>query len=396
MKEYFPIFSHQPDLIYFDNASTTQKPHSVINATTLFQEQQNANVHRGIYHLSAKATDAYEMTRAKTASFLNAPSEKNIAFTSGTTESINTVAFGFLEQNLKAEDNLVVTTMEHHANLIPWQILAKKTGAALRVVALKEDGSLNLEDYQNKLDSHTKLVAMTHISNTLGTINPIKECIDLAHKNGTPILIDGAQSAALHSIDVQELNCDFFVFSAHKAFGPFGVGILYVSDQYRDKMTPYKFGGGIVRSVTFEDTTFMEFPYTAEAGTPNVSGVVSWGIVLDFLNDLDRIAAKKHVQYLGSYCREQMDLIDGMELLPCSQNSSGIVSFNVENIHPHDVATFLAEYKIAVRAGHHCTQPLLESLGVLASVRASFSIYNTREEIDFLMVKLKEIRGIFA
>jgi len=396
MRSHFPIFTHHPDLVYFDNASTTQKPQSVINATTLFQTQQNANVHRGIYHLSTKSSNAYEKTRAQTATLLNAPSEKNIAFTNGTTDSINTVAFGFLAQQLTQDDNILITIMEHHANLIPWQILAKRTGATLRVVALNEDGSLDLEDYRKKLDNHTKMVAMTHISNTLGTINPIKECIDLAHQYGSPILIDGAQSTALYHIDVQELDCDFFTFSAHKAFGPFGLGILYVSDKYKHQISPYRFGGGIVRNVALDETTFVDFPHAAEAGTPNISGVVAWSTALDFLNNLDRETAKKHVQNLGADCRKKMNTIDGIELLPSPINSSGIVSFNLANIHPHDVATFLAEYNIAVRAGHHCTQPLLESLGVSASIRASFSIYNTIGEIDYFIEKVKEIQGIFV
>lgn len=396
IKKQFSIFTNQPRLVYLDNAATTQKPKIVIETLNRFYHNENANIHRGIYDLSANATKAYEKVREQTAQFIGASSAKNIGFTKGTTESINIVANGFLKGQLQKGDNVLISAMEHHANLIPWQMLCKETEAELRVINLLKDNALDLKDFQTKIDSKTKLVALVHISNTLGTINPIEKVIESAHQKQIPVLIDAAQSTGLYPINVEKLACDFLVFSAHKAFGPFGTGVLYVSEPFINQIKPINFGGGMIRSVSFEETNFANFPHSLEAGTPNISGVIAWGAAMEFIDTLDRVAAINHIKGLGLYCRENLASLKEITILEGSENTSGIVSFTLNHIHPHDVATFLAEDNIAIRAGHHCTQPLLSMLQIPATIRASFSIYNNKTEIDLLIEKLKEIQKIFT
>lgn len=396
IKKQFPIFTEYPNLIYLDNAATSQKPDLVIETLSQFYKTQNANIHRGIYDLSANATRNYENVRQQTAQYLGANSAQNIAFTKGTTEGINIVANAFFRHQTQKGDNILITAMEHHANLIPWQLLCRQTGAELRIANVLLDGTIDLQDFQEKIDENTQLTAFTHISNTLGTVNPIKELIEIAHEKNSLVLIDGAQSAGLYPINLKELNCDFFVFSTHKIFGPFGLGILYVAPEHLSKMQPHNVGGGIIQSVSFKETTFAKYPKNLEAGTSNIAAVIAWGATIDFLNQLDRTASVKHLKELATYCREKLLSLNGVSLIGTAKEHSGIVSFTIENVHPHDIATFLAAENIAVRAGHHCTQPLLKHLGVQATVRVSFSIYNSKEEVDFLSQKIKEIQQIFT
>ncbi len=389
IKSRFPIFQQHPGLVYLDNAATTHRPQAVIDAITNFYVADNSNIHRGMYELSANATTAYENTRRKTAAFLESDNPGTIAFTTGTTESINIVARSFVEKRLHPGDNIVITMMEHHANFIPWQMLAKARSAELRIVPINEKGDLDLREFGKLLDAKTKIVACTHISNTLGTVNDIAKIVDAAHKKDIPVLVDAAQSAALYALNVRELPYDFLAFSGHKMFGPFGTGVLYTADKYVADILPYNFGGGIIQDVTLEDTIFKKYPYHLDAGTPNVSGVMGLGAAIDFIKGMDTKQAMDHVNDLTTYCREQLLKIDEVKLVGWPKSQGGIISFLVRDIHPHDVASFLDKDHIAVRAGMHCTQPLLAFLETPATVRVSFSIYNQRADVDHLCDALR-------
>lgn len=382
IKTQFPIFAHRPELVYLDNAATSQKPQSVVKAVSDFYERENANVHRGLYDLSSEATKRYEEVRKKVAELIGATDSKTIAFTKGTTESINIVANSFLKKNLTKGDNVAITAMEHHANLIPWQQICKQTGATLSIIPVNANGELILEKLDYLLDRNTKMAAVTHVSNVLGTINPIEEIISAAHKKNIPVLIDAAQSAGHYPINVKKWDADFLVFSAHKMFGPMGTGVLYCKEEYAKQIDPFIYGGGSIRSVEFERTEFLDYPGKLEAGTPNVSGVFGLGSAIDFVNELSMNETVAHTKKLTMIFKERLILIDKIQIVGDPKNFGSIVSFNIENIHPHDIAGFLANENIAVRAGHHCSQPLHESLGVPASVRVSFSIYNTKEDVD--------------
>ncbi len=391
----FPIFKAHPDLVYLDSASTTQKPQCVMDAEMAFYQKYNANVHRGIYPLAAKATQAYEAVREQVRGFLNASSLKNIIFTSGTTDAINLVATSFAADRVGAGDEIVITAMEHHANLIPWQQICLKNKGKLVVIPFNTEGVLSLSDLENAMSGRTKLVAVTHISNTLGTVNPIEEIIEIAHSKGVPVLLDVAQSVSSHVLDVQKLDVDFLVFSGHKLFGPTGVGVLYGKEQLLNDMIPYRFGGEMIRDVTFERTLFAPIPQKFEAGTPNMAGVIGLGEAISFVEKIGRAAIQKHTNNLLDYATTAVLKIDGLEIIGQAKEKSAIISFILRGCHPHDVATILGQQDVCIRAGHHCTQPIMDFYDIAGTVRASFSIYNTYEDIDRLVEGLKKVVLIF-
>jgi cysteine desulfurase/selenocysteine lyase len=382
IRDQFPIFSRRPELVYLDNAATSQKPASVIDAMNDFYLNDNANVHRGLYDLSATATRRYEGVRSKVAAMIGAADGKQIAFTKGATESINFIAQGFLRRRLKPGDQVVTTAMEHHANFIPWQQVCKERNCKLVVLPVNEDGDLQVEALDALLTSNTRLLAVAHISNALGTINPIEEIIAKANKKNIPILVDAAQSAGHYPINVAQLNTDFLVFSGHKMFGPLGTGVLYSRSDHTSDIAPTLYGGGIIKSVSPDDTQFLEYPYCLEAGTPNVAGVLGLGIAIDFVARIDNHEASSHTEGLAHRFKEKLAALPGFRVVGNSKKQGPIVSFISKNIHPHDIASFLGQANVAVRAGHHCAQPLMEALNLPATTRASFSIYNTDEDVD--------------
>ncbi|MDH5476488.1 MAG: cysteine desulfurase [Cyclobacteriaceae bacterium] len=390
-KTYFPIFKKYPDLVYLDSAATTQRPKLVIDAINQFNSFENANIHRGVYDLSNSATKNFELAREKVAKYLGSTNPKTIAFTSGTTNSINIVASSFLRPRLNKDDNVVITLLDHHANFIPWQMLAKEKEAEFRVVPIDKNGNLDLTVLEKSLDQKTKFLSLNHISNSLGTTTDIGEIIALAHKKNIPVMIDAAQSIAYYDLDIHQLDYDFLAFSGHKMFGPFGIGVLYVAEKWMKNITPYNYGGGIIKDVTIEDTTFSDFPFNIEAGTPNISGVMGLSSAIDFIHKFDKKEMIQHISDLVNYCTDQLISIDKVKIIGNPENRSGIISFVVDGIHPHDVASFLNQDNIAVRAGMHCTQPLLAAMNTSATVRVSFSIYNERKEVDQLKNSLVEL-----
>ncbi len=393
VKRHFPIFQSHPELIYLDNAATTQRVRSVIERMRRFDESENANVHRGVYSLSNNASTEFENVRKKTAQWIGADAETCIAFTSGTTESINVVAASLLKSGLAEKDNIVTTVMEHHANFIPWQQIAMVTGAEFRVVGIDKRGDLDLDDLEQKIDHNTKIVAVTHVSNMMGTVNPMAEVVNLAHQKQVPVLVDGAQSVATGDLNVADLDCDFLTFSAHKMFGPFGIGILYVKQAFHEWIRPYSLGGGIVHEVSMAETSYKPFPWNLDSGTPNVSGVLGFGAALDFWKQLG--STREYVYGLGNYARQALAEVPGLSLIGSPKKQGPIVSFTMDGIHPHDVASFLDKDNIAVRAGLHCTQPLLKALNTQATVRASFSSYNDRTEVDKLVGALMDLNDFW-
>lgn len=394
----FPILQTQvrgKPLVYFDNAATTQKPRVCIDAITQYYLKENANVHRGVHYLSELATQKYEDTRQLLARFINAPSHNNIVFTRGTTESINLIAYGFAQVVFQPGDEIIISAMEHHANIVPWQIACQKTGASLRVIDLHEDTSLNIEHLSSLLSNKTKLIALTCVSNTLGNINPIKEVIALAKKNNIPILLDAAQSIAHTITDVQQLGCDFLVFSAHKMMGPTGVGALYATDEWLNKLPPYQSGGDMIMKVTFESSTYQKPPHKFEAGTPNIADVIAWSESIKYLQalDLEKIQAYEHE--LSIELHEKLRQFSSIKIIGHAKQKTSIVSFIHQHAHPHDIATILDDDGIAIRAGHHCTMPLMDYLGLNATARASLCFYNTSEEIDIFIQSIKNIERLF-
>jgi cysteine desulfurase / selenocysteine lyase len=388
MRSQFPIFQNHPDLVYLDSASTTQKPMCVIEAEMNFYTSQNANIHRGVYGLAVTATQVYEATREKVSKFINANASKEIVFTSGTTEGINLIAQSFALPNLNEGDNIIISSMEHHANLIPWQQICLQKKAELRLIPMNTEGVLEISALNNLLNEKTKLLAITHISNTLGTVNPIEEIINKAHKQNVPVLVDVAQSITSHVLDVKALDIDFLVFSAHKLFGPTGVGVLYGKEKFLNLMTPYKFGGDMIRDVSFEKTTFAPLPNKFEAGTPNIAGVIGLSAAIDFVEDIGRININNHILSLLIYAETKLSTIENLKIIGNSALKSGIISFILRGIHPHDVASILSSQNIAIRAGHHCTQPIMDFFELPGTNRISFSIYNTTEDIDKLILAL--------
>jgi cysteine desulfurase/selenocysteine lyase len=395
LKSRFPVFQHKPLLVYADNASTTQKPMEVIRAVSDFYEYGCANVHRGLYKLSEEATIRYENVRKEVAEFIGTKDDRSIAFTKGTTESINIVAQGYLYPTLKQDDEVLITAMEHHANLIPWQQVCRQRKAVLKVIPVDANGDLIMEELSSLIGPRTKLVAVTHISNTLGTVNPIREIIQRAHRYHIPVLVDAAQSVSYCPIKVDELDADFLVFSAHKMFGPMGVGVLYAREEYQEQITPLIFGGGAIRNVEFDNTEFMSYPRNLEAGTPDVSGILGLGAAIGFMKQLDLNFLAAQSEHLANRLRSGLQE-QGFKVIGNARNKSGIVSFVHETIHPHDVASFLASHEVAVRAGHHCTQPLLHRLGVVSTVRASFSLYNNHDDVDRILSALQGLKKFWA
>jgi cysteine desulfurase / selenocysteine lyase len=391
IKSHFPAFRENPGWIYADNAATTQRPDVVIDAVNGYERKGVANVHRGLYKQAEESTARFEEARKKSARFIVASDESSIAFTKGTTESINIVAFGFLKHRLHPGDEVVITAMEHHANLLPWQQVCRERKAKLNVVPVNEKGELMMDALQSMITPRTRMVAVTHISNTLGTINPVGEIIQLAHKHHVPVLVDTAQSAACYPIDVNEWGVDFLAFSSHKMFGPFGVGALYAHPKHHSEMMPLNFGGGAIKHVTFSDAVWMDYPHGIEAGTQNISGVIGFSSSLDFVNSVRSAEASRHVELLGERFREGVKTLNGFRIIGEAGRRTGIVSVFHKRIHPHDIASFLAAKNIAVRAGHHCSQPLLDSLGIPATARFSFSIYNTMEDVEKILAELKEL-----
>ena len=396
IRSHFPIYKHHPGLVYVDNAATTQRPQAVIDKISEFYSRGNANIHRGLYALSAGTTADYEQVREKVTGFIGGKTQGSIAFTRGTTEAINVVANSYLKPRLKPGDNVVVSAMEHHSNLIPWQQVCLQKKAQLRVIPVDGSGDLVMDEISGLLDHGTKMLAITHISNTLGTVNPVTQIVEIAHKKGVPVLIDAAQSASFYPLEVAATGCEFLAFSGHKIFGPFGVGVLYTNPDLTDQMSPYNYGGGMVTHVGFDKSEFMAYPYNMEAGTSQIAEVIGLSSAIDYLGQIDQTAAVDYVSGLGMYFREKLAGVNNAVVVGSAKNRTGIVSFLFDNIHPHDVATFLAEENIALRAGHHCTQPLLEQMGVKATLRASFSIYNTRDEIDHIVDVLKKVQKFWS
>lgn len=382
-------------LVYLDNGATTQKPNAVIEAEREYYREYNSNVHRGVHALSQRATEAYEEARAKVQRYLNARSPEEIVFVRGTTEAINLVAQSYGRSRLQPGDEILISTMEHHSNIVPWQMLCEQTGAKLRVVPIDDAGQLVLEEYEKLLGPKTKLVGIVHLSNALGTINPVRELIERAHALGVPVLVDGAQSAGHLGVDVQALDCDFFAFSGHKVYGPTGIGVLYGKRELLQAMPPYQGGGDMIRYVSFERTEYNALPYKFEAGTPNIAGTIGLGAALDYLTSigLEKIAAHEHG--VLEYATQAISEVRGVRLIGAAREKASMLSFLLEGVHPHDVGTILDRDGIAVRAGHHCAMPVMQRFGVAATVRASFGLYNTREEVDALIAGLHRVKEFF-
>jgi cysteine desulfurase/selenocysteine lyase len=388
----FPVLDQQVNgspLIYFDNAATTQKPKSVIDALSHYYASDNANIHRGLHALAERATTAYELTRTKIKEFINAPSSDQIILTAGTTGSINLVAQTFGRANFSKGDKILISNLEHHSNIVPWQMIAEEKGAIIEVIPVDERGVLDLNAYRNLLDASVKLVAVNHVSNAIGTINPIAEMIQLAHAHGAKVMIDGAQSIAHLDIDVQALDIDFFAFSAHKLFGPTGVGVLYGKRELLESMPPYQGGGEMIKEVSFEGTTYNELPYKFEAGTPNIADVIALSAAIDYVNALSKEALFTHELALLAYATEQLSTIPGLRIIGTAPDKIAVISFVIDGIHPQDLGVLLDKFGIAIRTGHHCVQPLMKRFGLPGTCRASFAFYNTFEEIDLFEKALR-------
>ena len=394
----FPILSREvygKPLIYFDNGATTQKPRCVVDAIVDEYYSVNANVHRGVHFLSQQATELHEGSRETVRRFINARTSAEVIFTRGTTEAINLLAFSFGEEFMKEGDEVIISTMEHHSNIVPWQLLAARKGISIKVIPMNDRGELLLDEYEKLFSDRTRIVSIAHISNVLGTINPVKEMIATAHAHGVPVLVDGAQSIPHIQVDVQDLDVDFFAFSGHKVYGPTGVGVLYGKEEWLDKLPPYQGGGEMIQSVSFEKTTFNELPFKFEAGTPDYIGTTGLAKALDYVSaiGLEQIAAHEHE--LNTYAMQRLGEIEGMRFLGEAAHKSSVVSFLVGNIHPFDMGTLLDRLGIAVRTGHHCAEPLMRRLGIEGTVRASFAMYNTKEEIDALVAGVDRVRKMF-
>lgn len=399
IRKQFPILDQEINghpLVYLDSAATSQKPLAVIEAVERYYKWDNANVHRGVHTLGSRATDAYEGAREKVARFLNAPSASQIIFTRGTTTAINLVASSYARSVCKEGDEIVITPMEHHSNLIPWQQVAKATGATLKYIPLQEDGSIALKDAEAVITANTKIVALTYVSNVLGVINPVKEIIKLAHRHGAKVLIDGAQSTPHMTVDVMDLDCDFYAFSGHKMCAPTGIGALYGKRELLEQMEPIEFGGEMIDFVELQDSTWKELPWKFEGGTPIIANAVGLGAAIDFLMEIGLDQIEQHENRLAAYAMENMAKIEGLTIYGPKHNRAGLVTFNLDEVHPHDVATVLDAEGVAVRAGHHCCQPLMRWLNVSATARASFYLYNTEEDIDKLVAALTKTKEYFG
>jgi cysteine desulfurase/selenocysteine lyase len=395
----FPILDqkvHNRPLVYLDNAATSQKPLAVIEAVSRYYLRDNANIHRGVHELSQRATRGYEEARAKIRRFINAGSEREIIYVGGTTGAINLVAQSYGRSRVGKGDEIVLTTMEHHSNIVPWQILAEEKGAHLRIAPVDDRGELILEEFEKLLGERTRIVSMVHLSNSLGTVNPVREVIRMAHARGIPVLLDGAQAAAHLRIDVQELDCDFYALSSHKMYGPTGIGILYGKEKLLEAMPPYQSGGDMISSVSFEKTHYNRLPFKFEAGTPNIAGVIGLAAAIDYLEEIGIEAAAAHENELLAYATEAVSQIRRLRIVGTAPEKAGILSFVIEGVHPHDIGTILDEQGVAIRAGHHCTQPLMERYGIPATARASFAMYNTRQDVDALVAGIRKVLEVFG
>jgi len=394
----FPVLArkvHGAPLIYLDNAATSQKPVQVIEAVDSYYRTYNSNIHRGVHTLSEEATNAYESARTKVQEFINAPSAAEIIFTSGTTESINLVAQTYGRSNFSDGDEIILTEMEHHSNIVPWQILCEQTRATLKVVPINDAGEMIFEEFERLLNPRTRLVAIGHISNALGTINPVKKVIDLAHKHDCPVLIDGAQAVPHCPVDVQDLNCDFYCFSGHKLFGPTGIGVLFGKRHLLEAMPPWKGGGDMIRTVSFDKTTYNDLPYKFEAGTPHIAGVIGLGAAIDYVNSIGMAALAEHESRLLDYATAAATTVKGLQLIGTAKHKASILSFVMDKIHPHDLGTILDQAGIAIRTGHHCAMPVMDRYHIPATARASFAMYNTLSEIDRLVEGIEAAKRIF-
>ena len=395
----FPILRrqvHGRPLVYLDNAATAQKPQAVIDTLSRYYEQENANIHRGVHYLSERATEEYEGARKAIQHFLNAADASEIIFVRGATEGINLVAQTYGRANVGPGDEVLVSAMEHHSNIVPWQMLCEEKDAKLRVIPINDSGELIWEEFEKLLGSRTKIVAVTHVSNALGTINPVRRIVEQAHRVKVPVLVDGAQSAPHLEVDVQALDCDFFVFSGHKVYGPTGIGILYGKAALLDAMPPYQGGGDMISSVTFEKTIYNKLPYKFEAGTPHIAGGIGLGCAIEYLNGVGIERIERHERELLEYATQAVEEIPGLRVIGTAAEKAGVLSFVMEGIHPHDIGTILDQQGIAIRTGHHCAQPVMQRFGIPATARASFAMYNTREEVDALIRGLQKVREVFA
>lgn len=386
-KEFPSLFQevNGSPLVYLDNGATTQKPQSVIDAVSRYYEKENSNIHRGVHTLSQNATTAYEDARNKISRFINSPTNEQVIFTSGTTESINLVTNTWGRKFLNAGDEVIISTMEHHSNIVPWQMICEERGAILKVIEITDAGELEMENYKSLLSDKTKMVAVTHVSNSLGTVNPVEKIIELAHEKGAKVLLDGAQAIAHFPVDVQALDCDFYVFSGHKMYGPTGTGILFGKEEILNSIPPYKGGGDMIKIVTFEKTTYNELPHKLEAGTPNIAGGIGLGVAVDFITEIGFDTIIKYEQELLAYATEKLLEIEGLRLIGTASKKEGILSMVIEGVHSYDLGTLLDQMGIAIRTGHHCTQPLMQRFGISGTARASLTIYNTKEDIDKLV-----------
>jgi cysteine desulfurase/selenocysteine lyase len=399
VRREFPILGGAVNgrpLVYLDNGATSQKPRAVIDAIVRYYEEENSNIHRGVHFLSERATEAYEQARAKVQRFINAPQREEIVFVRGTTEAINLVAQSYGRSELKAGDEVIISAMEHHSNIVPWQMLREQTGARLKVAPINHDGELVLDEYRRLITEKTKLVALTHVSNALGTIVPVKEAVAAAHARGVPVLLDGAQAVPHLRIDVQDLGCDFYAFSGHKMFGPTGIGVLYGRRDLLDRMPPYQGGGDMISLVTFEKTHYNVLPYKFEAGTPHIAGGIGLGAAIDYLQSLPWDQVMAHEEDVLSYATQQLGEISGLKIIGTAKRKAGVLSFVLNNIHAHDVGTILDREGVAVRAGHHCAMPVMQRFGVPATTRASFALYNSREEVDILARAIRKVFEVFG
>ena len=399
IREDFPILKqkiHGKPLVYLDNGATSQKPQAVIDALARYYSAENSNIHRGVHSLSERATADYEAARGKVRGFINAPSDKEIVFVRGTTEAINLVAQSYARSFLKAGDEIIVSAMEHHSNIVPWQMVCAQVGARLRVIPINHDGEIVMEEYQRLLNERTKFLALTHVSNALGTIVPVKKMIALAHERAVPVLLDGAQAVPHLKVDVRDLDCDFYAFSGHKMFGPTGIGVLYGRPELLEKMPPYQGGGDMISLVTFEKTHYNVLPYKFEAGTPNIAGVIGLGAAVDYMRALDWNQVAAHENELLSHATEALAEVHPVKIIGTAKEKAGVLSFVLDHVHAHDVGTILDQEGVAVRAGHHCAMPVMQRFGVPATTRASFAFYNTLEEIDVLVKAIRRVLKVFG
>ena len=399
VRKDFPVLSQTVNgkpLVYLDNSASSQVPQIVVDRGSKYLQEEHSNIHRGVHYLSQHATTAYEAAREKVKRFINAKEAKECIFVRGTTEGVNLLAYSYGRKFIGEGDEIIISQMEHHSNIIPWQMVAEEKGAKIRVIPMNERGELIIDEYENLLNERTKIVAVAHVSNSLGTINPVKEMVETAHKFGVPVLVDAAQSVPHFPVDVQDLDADFFVFSGHKMFAPTGSGVMYGKREWLDRVPPYQTGGGMIRTVSFEKTTFAPIPEKFEAGTPAIAAGIGLGAAVDYINSIDFAAAAAYEHELLEYATERLSDIQGVKIIGTAANKASVLSFTIEGVHPHDIGTILDQSGIAVRAGHHCAQPVMQFFDVPATARASFAFYNTKEEVDKLADAVQKVIEVFA